>query len=64
MLIEFWMLFVHTLRGEYHDLQVSPDVLWQRHVAFKNRWQELHLFLDTTVGLKLNYAIPSFMLYS
>ena len=37
MLIELWMLFVHTLRGQYDDLQGSADVLWQRQVALKNR---------------------------
>ena len=37
MLVEFLMLFVHTLRGQYDDLQGSFDVLRQRQVAFKNR---------------------------
>ena len=64
MLIEFWMLFVHTLRGQYDDLQDLDDVLWQRQVAFKNRWQGLHLFSDTTTGPKLNYVIPSLILVS
>ena len=64
ILIEFWMLFVRTLRGQYDDLQGSNDVMWQRQVAFKNRWQGLHLFLDTSVGPKWNYVIPSFMLDS
>ena len=64
MLLEFWMLFVHTLRGQYDDLQGSADVLWQRQVAFKNRWQGLHLFSDTPVEPKWTYAIPSFMLDS
>ena len=51
-------------RGQYDDRQGSDDVLWQRQVAFKNQWQGLHLFSDTTVGLKWNYVIPSFMLHS
>ena len=59
MLIEFWLLFVHTLRGQYDDLQGSADVLWQRKVTFKKRWQGLHLFSDTTSGLRWKYAIPS-----
>ena len=37
MLIEFWMLFVHTLRGQYDDMQCSDEVLWQWQVAFKNQ---------------------------
>ena len=52
MLIEFWMLFVHTIRGQYDDLQGLTDILWQRQVAFKKRWQGLHLFSYTTFGLK------------
>ena len=52
MLIEFWMLFVHVLRGQYDDLQGLTDVLLQRQVAFKNQWQGLHLFSDTTTGLE------------
>ena len=64
MLIELWMLLVHTLRGQYDDLQGSTDVLWQRQVDFKKRWQGLHLFSDTTSGLKWNYIIPSFLLHS
>ena len=64
MLIEFWMLFVHTIRGQYDYLQGLTDVLWQRQVAFKKRWQGLHLFSDTTSGLRWNYAIPSFLLHS
>ena len=62
--IEFRMLFVHTQRGQYDDLQGLDDVLWQRQVAFKNRWQGLHLFSDATIDPKWNYAIPSFMLVS
>ena len=65
MLIEFWMLFVHVLRGQYDDLQGLTDVLLQRQVAFKNQWQGLHLFSDTTTSLtRWNYAIPSFMFHS
>ena len=56
------MLFVHALRGQYDDLRGSDDVPWQRQVAFKNRWQGIHLFLDKTAGPKWNYVIPSFML--
>ena len=62
--IEFRMLFVHTLRGQYDDMQGSDEVLWQRQVAFKNRWQELHLFSDITSGLEWHYVMPSFMLHS
>ena len=62
MLIEFWLLFVHTLRGQYDDLQGLADVLWQCQVDFKKRWQGLHLFSDTTSSLRWNYAIPSFLL--
>ena len=64
MLIEFGMLFVQTLRGQYDDLQGLGEALWQRQVAFKNQWSGLHLFSDTTLGSKWNYAIPSFMLVS
>ena len=64
MLIKFWLLFVHTQYDKYDDLQGSADVLWQRQVAFKKRWQGLHLFSDTTSGLRWNYAIPSFLLHS
>ena len=64
MLIEFWLLFVHTLHGQYDDLQGSTDVLWQRQVDFKKRWQGLHLFSNTTSSLRWNYAIPSFLLHS
>ena len=58
------MLFAHTRRGQYDVLQGSYEVLWQRQLAFKNRWQGLHLFSDRTAGPKWNYAIPSFMLVS
>ena len=51
MLNEFWLLFVHTLRGQYDDLQGSAGVLWQRQVAFKKGWQGLHLFSDTISSL-------------
>ena len=61
MLIELWLLFLHTLRGQYDDMQSSTDVLWQRQAAFKKRWQGLHLFSDTTSGLRWNYAIPFFL---
>ena len=64
MLIELWLLFVHTLRGQYDDLQGSVDALRQSQVDFKKRWQGLHLFLDTTSGMRWNYAIPSFLLHS
>ena len=64
MRIEFWMLFVHTLRGQYDDLQGSDEVLWQQQVAFKNRWQGLHLVSYTTIGLKWNYVVPFYMLVS
>ena len=56
MLIEFWMLFVHTIHGQYDDLQGSTNVLWQRQVAFKKQSQGLHLFLDTTSSLRWKYA--------
>ena len=36
MLIELWMLFVHTLRDQYKDMQGLTNVLWQLQVAFKN----------------------------
>ena len=55
MHIDFWMLFVHTLRGQYDDMQGSDEVLWQRQVAFKNWCQGLHLFSDTTPGPKWNF---------
>ena len=64
MLIEFWLLFVHTLRGQYGDLQGLTDVLRQRQVDFKKRWRGLHLFSDTTSWMRWNYAIPSFLLHS
>ena len=62
MLIEFWMLFVHTIRGKYDDLQGLTIVLWQRQVAFKKRLQGFHLFSNTTSSPKWNYTIPSFLL--
>ena len=55
---------VSTLCGHHDDLQGSGDVMWQRQVAFKNRWQGLHLFSDTNSSLNRNYDIPSFMLHS
>ena len=64
MLIEFWLLFVHTIRGQYDDLQGSADALRQRQVDFKKQWCGLHLFSDTTSGMSWNYAIPSFLLHS
>ena len=63
-MIEFWMLLVHALHGQYDDLQGSTDVLLQRQVAFKNQWQGLHLFSDTTSCMKWNYVIPPFMLHN
>ena len=39
------------------DLQGLDYVLWQWQVAFKNRWQGLHLSSDTIAGPKWNYAI-------
>ena len=57
-------IFVHTVHDQYDDMQGSDDILWQQQVAFKNQWQGLHLFSDTTVGPTWNYAIPSFMLAS
>ena len=60
--IEFWLLFVHTLRGQYNDLQGLVDALRQRQMDFKKRWRGLYLFLDTTSRMRWNYAIPSFLL--
>ena len=64
MLIEFWLLFVHTIRGQYNDQQGSADALRQCEVDFKKQWQGLHLFSNTTSGMRWNYAIPSFLLHS
>ena len=63
MLIEFWLLFVPTLRGQYNDMQGLGDVLWQLQLAFKKRWQGLHLFSDITYGLRWNYAIGPYLLF-
>ena len=38
--------------------------VWQHQVAFKKWWRGLHLFSNTTSGLRWNYAIPSFLLHS
>ena len=64
MLVEFWLLFVHTIRGQYDDLQGSTDAQRQRQVDFKKLWRGLHLFSDTTAGMKWNYAIPPFLLHN
>ena len=61
MLIEFWLLFLHTIRGQYHDLEGSTDAQRQRQVDFKKRWRGLDLFSDTTTSMKRNYAIPPFL---
>ena len=52
MLIEFWMLFVHRLHGQYDDLQGSDDVLWQRHCLF-HIWH--HLFDETLILAFVSY---------
>ena len=64
MLIKFWLLFVHTIRGQYDDLQGSRDAQRQHQVDFKKRWRGLHLFSDMTAGMKWNYAIPPFLLHN
>ena len=64
MIIEFWLLFVHTIRGQYDDLQGSTDAQRQHQVDFKKWWRGFHLFLDMTTGMKWNYAIPPFLLHN
>ena len=66
MLVEFWLLFVHTIRGQYDDLQGSTDAQRQRQVDFKKWWRGLHLFSDMTTGMiqKWNYAIPPLLLHN
>ena len=58
VLREIWENLVAVVRGQYDNMQGSPETVNKRKKKLLHLWKKLPLFSDSTQGPQWNYQLP------
>ena len=54
---EFWLLFIHTLRGQHEHFTWNFDVIFRKRIPFKRLWDWMLIFGEDGCKIRLMYTV-------
>ena len=46
IIVQFWLLLIHTLRGQYESFTGNVDAIFRKQMHFKNLWDSMLVFRE------------------
>ena len=60
MIVELWLLLIHTLRGQYKSFTCNVDVIFRKQMHFKRLWDSMLIFREDGDHIIWMYIVPVF----
>ena len=58
IIAEFWLLLVHTLRGQYESFTGNADAIFKKQTHFKRIWTSMLIFREDGDHISWMYTVP------
>ena len=58
IIVEFWSLLIHTLRGQYESFTCNVDAIFRKHMHFKRLLDSILIFREDGGHITLMYIVP------
>ena len=58
IIVEFWLLLVHTLRGQYESFTGNADAILRKQMHFKRIWTSMLIFREDGDHIIWIYTVP------
>ena len=58
IVVEFWLLLIHTLCGQYKSFTGNVDVIFKMQMHFKSLWDSMLIFWEDGDRIIWMYIVP------